>query len=131
MTTYSVDTNLVLRYLRRDNIRQTETVRLLFNEAKQEKCLCYLSVLLFVEVVFVLMKLYKISKKEISEILLLIVDLPYLIIEKKNIVRTALEWLPSTSVSFIDLLLAAEAKQTGKTLLTFDKKLKRLASANG
>lgn len=128
MTTYSIDTNVILRYLRRDNIRQTEKALFLFREAKQRKCLCYLSVFLFVEAVSVLVKLYRVSKKEVSETLLSLVDLPYLVIEKKDVVRTALEWFPSTSVSFIDLLLAVEAKQTGKTLVTFDKKLKRVVT---
>ncbi len=128
MITYSLDTNLILRYFRRDNISQTQAVRLLLADAKQGKCLCHLSVLLFVEVVFVLMRVYAVSKKDISEALLAVVDLPYLVIEKKEIVRAALEWFPSTSVSFIDLLLAVEAKQTGKTLVTFDKKLKQFTS---
>ncbi len=129
MITYLVDTNLILRFLLNDNLKQAQTTRLLISNAQEGKCIYYLSILLFVEAVFVLMRLYGFSKKETSDALLAIVDFPSIVIEKKNIVRTALEWLPLTSVSFIDLLLAAEAKETVKTLVTFDKKLKHFASA--
>ncbi|OGG20044.1 hypothetical protein A3D03_03280 [Candidatus Gottesmanbacteria bacterium RIFCSPHIGHO2_02_FULL_40_13] len=121
-----IDTNCILRYLLSDNTKQADQVQRYFTDAKQKKIYITVPFLVFFESVFMLMKLYKMEKRDVVEKLTVLAGLSYLDIEKRNILLQALSFFSKTNISFVDSVLLVEARQTGKQLLTFDKKLKKL-----
>lgn len=129
MKSYLLDTNALLRYILNDNREQASLIERLFKQVEERSCSIRLSLGLFIEAVFILTKIYGFTKEQVSETLLAYVKNPLLDIEDRAILRIALGFFPTKAVSFIDLLLAVEASQTGKKLVTFDKKLKQFASA--
>lgn len=126
MKKYLVDTNFILRFLLKDNVKQARQARDFLHKAKQKTITIYVPLLAFVEVVFILTKLYKFSRVEVSEKLTYLAELPYLDIEKRELLIKALSRLGDLNVSFVDLLFYFEAKATGRQLFTFDKKLLRI-----
>lgn len=127
MNDYLLDANYLLRFVLKDNLKQAQIVRDLFHQAKAGDITIYAPLLVFVESVFILKKLYKFGKKEIAENLKYIIDLSFLDIEKRLIIIDGLVLYTNYNISFVDALFVTEAKQSGKQLLTFDKKLKKLA----
>lgn len=124
---FLIDTNCILRYLLNDNIGQADQVQKYFIEAKHGKILITVPFLVFFECVFMLMKLYKMEKRNVVEKLTVLAGLSYLDVEKRNIVLQALSLFSTTNISFVDSVLLTEARLTGRKLLTFDSKLKKLA----
>jgi predicted nucleic-acid-binding protein len=128
MKSYLLDTNALLRYILNDNKQQASVIEKLFLQAEERFCFIRLSAGVFIEAVFILTKMYRYSKEQVSKTLLEYVKNPILDVGDREILHEAIELYPIKTVSFIDLLLAAEANQTGKTLVTFDKKLKQVSS---
>lgn len=121
-----IDTNCILRYFLNDNIEQADKVQRYFTDAKKEKIFIAVPFFVFFECVFMLMKLYKMEKSDVVAKLTILAELSYLDVEKRSIVLKALSLFSKTNISFVDSILLTEAIQTGKQLLTFDKKLKKL-----
>lgn len=126
MKSYLIDTNFILRFLLKDPPQQSKTVREYFNKAKIGKISIRVSIIVFVELNFALMKFYRISKSEIIDKLALIAQIPYLDIEMREIVLRALNIYSKYSIEFVDSIFLAQSELTGKELLTFDQKLKSL-----
>ena len=73
------------------------------------------------EVVFVLQKVYKVSKQEISQVLIDFIGFKNIINDEKTILVEALKIYSEKNLDFIDAILCAKSKQF--TVKTFDKKL--------
>lgn len=127
MTEYILDANAILRYLRNDILPQAEAVEALFRSVQAGEAQITLYPLVLLEVQFVLWKLYKHSKKDITEQLLPIIDNPIVDVHERSGMRWALGIWAEGAISFVDAYLLYQSKQEGKVLFTFDKKLKRLS----
>lgn len=127
MISYLVDTNYVLRYLLDDVPFQADIVENYFRKAKRGEIQMTVPLLVFVEVDFNLSQLYRFDKAKIVDIIYSLVKLPYLDIEKYKLLVESLLAYSRNSISFVDALFLTEARQTGKQLLTFDKKLKKIS----
>lgn len=122
-----VDTNVILRFLVRDNSKMYQATKKLFErvEALQEK-LEVKSYVLF-EVVYVLNGYYERSREEIRDILTVFFQAKGIYIRKKNVALMALQLFAETSYDFVDCYLAAELKIGNiKEIYTFDKDLSKL-----
>ncbi|OGG02154.1 hypothetical protein A2W14_06510 [Candidatus Gottesmanbacteria bacterium RBG_16_37_8] len=126
MINYYLDTNIILRFLLLDNLQQAKKVRHIFHQARKGLIEIYIPYLAFFEAVFMLTNLYKFKKKEISEKITKLINLPFLQIEKRELLLKTLQFYPKINVSFVDLTFFLEAENLDKTLLTFDRKLKKL-----
>ena len=126
MSEYLLDTNYILRFLLNDIPSQVKIIKDKFLLAKEGKINITVPYIVFLELDFALSKIYQFSKDKIVDKLLSIIASPYLDIEKRNILLQALSFFSKTNISFVDSVLLVEARQTGKQLLTFDKKLKKL-----
>ena len=126
---YLLDTNALLRYLRNDIPKQSAQVTEIVAKAKQRQAIVTIPVVVFMELVFALWKFYGETKEAIGNQLFTLASNPVLDVEKREIVRQAFLLWKEKNVSFVDCFLAIEASIEGKTLFTFDEKLKRLASA--
>lgn len=126
MKQYLIDSNYLLRYLLNDIPSQADTVERYFRQAKSGSIVVSVSILAFVECAYILLNLYKLSKLEVVEMLMKFVNIPYLEIEQRNLIMKAFLLYKDISVSFVDALFFIEAHESGRELLTFDKKLKNL-----
>lgn len=126
MKQYLIDSNYILRYLLNDIPSQADTVERYFRQAKSGSIVVSVSILAFVECAYILLNLYKLSKLEVVEMLMKFVNIPYLEIEQRNLIMKAFLLYKDISVSFVDALFFIEAHESGRELLTFDKKLKNL-----
>mgnify|MGYP001558488455 FL=1 len=125
MKSYLIDTNYILRFLLKDPPLQSKTVREYFNEAKLGKISIWVSIIVFVELNFALMKFYRLDKSEIIDKLAFIAQIPYLEIEMREILLRALNIYAKSSLEFVDSIFLAQSQISGKDLLTFDQKLKK------
>ena len=110
-----VDTNIILRYLLNDIPKQSEIARL---ELKSGNVKILTQVV--AEVIYVLSKIYKINRKEISENLLKIFSLDGVIIENEEIGVFAITEYGNSKLDFVDELLYANSKIKGTMVKTFD-----------
>lgn len=125
MKQYLIDTNYILRYLLNDNPKQADIVEIYLLKAKNNQLSITLPLFAFIECVFILIKLYKFEKKKVVEKLMNFAKLPYLEIEKRELIIEALSLFNKTTLGFVDIVFFLEAKMNGKQLLTFDNKLAR------
>jgi predicted nucleic-acid-binding protein len=123
---YLLDTNYLLRFLLNDNKEQAEkAAELLFSAEEHENSLT-IPLLVFVEAVFVLIKIYNYSRFQVSDVLSQIAENPAFDIDKREILLASFQQYPQVSLSFVDIMLSQQAKLEGKILATFDKKLENL-----
>jgi predicted nucleic-acid-binding protein len=113
-----VDTNIILRYLLNDIPELSEKARL---ELKSSNVRILTQVV--AEVIYVLSKIYKINRKEISENLLKIFSLDGVIVENEEIVVFAIAEYGNSKLDFVDELLYAHSKIRGIMVKTFDSGL--------
>lgn len=110
-----IDANILLRYLLNDNMQQ----KVLADEAIQNGSCTTIEVI--AEVVHVLLRVYKVSRSEISmAIHHILLDVK---VENLKSLRYALGLFNQTSLDFVDCLLVAYHKVLGVDILSFDKKL--------
>jgi predicted nucleic-acid-binding protein len=113
-----IDTNIILRYLLNDIYEQSELARL---ELKSGNVKILTQVV--AEIIYVLSKIYKINRKEISENLLKIFSLDGVIVENEEIVVFAVAEYGNSKLDFVDELLYAHSKIRGTMVKTFDSGL--------
>jgi predicted nucleic-acid-binding protein len=113
-----LDTNYILRFLIKDNEEMYYEAR---NSIKDNDCFIDNEVL--AEVVFVLLKVYKISKNNIRISLEKFLSLPNIILNSKVTILKALEIFDERNLDFVDAILCAKSKKY--EVKTFDKKLNK------
>ena len=111
-----LDANYILRFLLKDNLE-------MYNIA--EECIlnneCYINNEVMAEVVFVLLKVYKVSKKDIEKATVGILNYENIQMLSKQSMIDTLEIFGSKNLDFVDCILCEESKR--HTIKTFDKKL--------
>ena len=123
-----IDTNVLVRFLVRDDPRQFEQAhRLIKREAdKNESVLVGLLVLLETE--WVLRSRYELSKPEILSALSALLDVAGLVFEDEPSVERALYSWKDSAADFADCLIDARNRQLGcQATVTFDTKALKLA----
>ncbi|RLB11033.1 MAG: pilus assembly protein [Deltaproteobacteria bacterium] len=118
-----VDANVILRYLLRDNEKFYKEAEALFNDAflGKKKILIMHSVI--AEVVYVLLKLYKVSKKEIAEVLTELMKIKGIKVQDKEILFRAFKIFDNKNLDFVDCILCAYSEKY--QIVSFDKKLNK------
>ena len=117
------DANMILRYLLDDDKTMSEKAEeyLTTNRVR-------VTIEVIAEVVYVLKGVYKLERKEISQILkdfLKLVDC-----QEKEVLNLALDTYSNHNLDFIDSVLYAYSEVKNFEIATFDKKLLKLISSN-
>jgi predicted nucleic-acid-binding protein len=117
-----LDTNVLVRYLTLDHPRQTALAARVFDSLTTESP-AFVSVVVIVELVWVLESSYGFGKDRITETLDVLLRSQELVVESSEAVRHALRRFVSSRADFADCLIersghAAECQYT----VTFDKK---------
>ena len=112
-----IDTNLFIRYLTEDDPVQTDAVEKLFIRIKEGKEAVQTSVLVIVEIVWVLESIFKKSKHEIKEMIQKIINTPNLLVENRDSLVQGLEIYAQKNIDFVDAYHAVFLKSAGESII--------------
>ncbi|WP_419937583.1 PIN domain-containing protein [Candidatus Palauibacter sp.] len=125
----ALDTNVLVRYLVRDDERQAESARALLESLTTERP-GYACREVVVELVWVLERAYGVSRERVAAILQELVATQSLVIEAADDVARAAFRYRAAGPGFSDLMVLAAAERSGaRPLYTFDRKAARLEGA--
>jgi predicted nucleic-acid-binding protein len=116
-----LDANYILRFLLKDNTLMYEEAK---NSITNNQCEVLSEVL--AEVVFVLLKVYKVPKVDIQQILSRFIQSDNIILFDKSNMLQSLKLFQSKNIDFVDAILCAKSKNY--EVKTFDKKLQKCIS---
>ena len=112
-----LDTNAILRYILQDDEEKTKTVKEKLSEAR-----CLVPTEVMAEVIYVLVKYYKVSRKNAVMAAEKFLALENVFPKESTIVYQSLKAYASTKLDFVDCVLSGYQMQ-GYSIFTFDKKL--------
>jgi len=98
-----LDTNLLLRYFTRDDEEKARAVLELLKRVERNEEKLLTSPLVIFETVFTLQSYYKLSREEIKDLLMPILNLRGLRLDFRNIFEKALEAYSKMNISFVDI----------------------------
>ena len=125
----ALDTNVLVRYLVADDIRQAEAARVLLAGLTAERC-GFVCREVTVELVGVLERAYRFSRDRVATVLEELVATEELVLEAVDDVARAARGYRPGGADFSDLMIAAAAKRSGALpLYTFDRRAARLEEA--
>jgi len=111
------DANAILRYILQDDEKSAASVKEKINETR-----CLVPTEVIAEVVYVLTKLYKVSRADTARVIEKFLLLENVSAMETSIVLHGLRAYASTKLDFIDCVLSGYQMQ-GYSIFTFDKKL--------
>ncbi|MCM0594472.1 MAG: PIN domain-containing protein [Gloeotrichia echinulata DVL01] len=126
MTDFWIDANVLLRFLTGEPPQLAERALRLIQRAEQGEITLRLSPIVVAEVVWVLSSFYKYSRRQITDVLLPLIASDGIALDEIQQVTAALNLMASANVDFVDAYLAEIARQTGGTVVSFDKDFRRL-----
>lgn len=119
----ALDTNILVRFLVKDDEEQTRIVYECFQQAELSKELLFVPLLVLLEMIWVLDAVYAVGRSEILSAISHLLSMPILAFEAKDAIRRFLAAAYETNVDLPDLLSAHSAKAAGcESVLTFDKR---------
>ncbi len=119
-----VDTNYFIRYFLKDNEEQYKIAYDLFHKAILGEKILFTSVVVIFEIYWLLFSFYKKKKKEVIGILYEVLEMDYIELKEREILRQALQIYKENNLDLEDSydLIYAQAN-TASSFATFDKKL--------
>lgn len=116
-----LDANVVLRFLRDDDPRQSPAARRLIGEANAGRVLLVLSVVTVTEIFYALRASYKLPRAETAGLLQDVMRSGVFAVEHEARLHEALGRVRSANVDLGDAWLAATAAEAGEPVATFDE----------
>ena len=121
-----LDTNILVRYIVRDDPIQTEVATQLLETRCTLEEPGFVSLVVLVELVWVLGNGYKYPKPLITAVLSKLLTVAELVVEETNSARVALNAYETGNADFADYLIGCIHKAKGcLTTLTFDRRASR------
>jgi predicted nucleic-acid-binding protein len=118
-----VDTNVFLRFLTNDVPAQAEAVARLLEGAAKGRVALETSAMVLAEIVWTLESYYELSREEIKDHVLAILNTPGLQVENAELIGQAIVLYAHKNLDFIDAYNAYWMKEHGLSqVYTFDKK---------
>ena len=119
-----LDTNVLVRYLTRDDVKQFQEASTLLVGLEKHQQSAYLSTITLCETVWVLARAYKIDRAHIVAMLDKLLDTGLFNIDDKDAVREAVDLYRAGKGDFADYLVGVRARNAGCTMTaTFDEAL--------
>lgn len=119
----SLDTNVIIRFLVNDDMKQGELVKKLFLTAEKDNSVYFVSIPVILELIYVLDSVYGFTRKEILDAFNAMLLMPILLFEDTDTIQKFLSSAEKTNIELEDLLIGIVAREAGcKTTITFDKK---------
>jgi predicted nucleic-acid-binding protein len=119
-----LDTNVLVRYLTRDDAKQFQEASVLLLGLEKQQRSAYLSTITLCETVWVLARAYKIARAQIVATLDKLLDTSLFTIDDKDAVREAVDLYRLGKGDFADYLVGVHNRNAGcSTMATFDDAL--------
>ena len=125
MSQFLLDTNCLLSYLTNRSPQQHSTVLPFIDRARRLEATLHVTPIAVTELVYVLGSVYGQSASTIGEIVTALLDSPGIEYVEAHPIDTILELWPAPFAHYADAALAAVAKTSSLTLLTFDRAFAR------
>ena len=120
-----VDANIILRFLRNDDPKQSPLAAQLFQQAQAGAFLLLVSQVILMEVVYVLSRTYGIERPRVAQLLRALLASGSVDCEDGGVAMDALAHITSNQISFGDAILAAQSIRADESVATFDRGLAR------
>jgi predicted nucleic-acid-binding protein len=119
-----IDTNILVRYLTRDDEEQSGEVLRLFEQYSGIESSLYINNIVLCEIIWVLEAAYKYAKQDITNAIRLILQTPEFVFENHvTIVKVLYEYEQSNGADFSDILISFVNTDMGcEATYSFDKK---------
>ena len=121
-----MDTNVILRFLLKDNKALSLRAKNLFGRAEEGKVKLYLDEVIVAECVWVLEKYYKYEKGVIVEKMSNLLRFDFVINLKKGVLIKSLELYEKENLSFVDCWIGMLSRLKKMELGSFDKNLVKI-----
>ena len=119
----ALDTNILIRFLVRDDEEQADVVYRIFRQAESDKSSFFVPSLVLLETIWVLESVYDISRQETIDAIKDLIQMPILEFEAQPAVQKFIHSAQETKTDLPDLLIGQMARFFGcEKVLTFDKK---------
>lgn len=119
----AIDTNIVVRFLVRDDEKQATLVYRRLKDAEAKKEVLLVPLLVVLETIWVLETLYDVSRNEIVDSLDELLLMPVLNFETPEVIQRLIVSARETALDLSDLLIAHSARRLGcSSVITFDKR---------
>ena len=123
----ALDTNVLVRFLVRDDEGQAEATYRIFKQVESDKEVLFVPLVVVLETVWVLESVYEIPRQEILDSINELVLMPILEFEAQSAILSFVSSARETKVDLSDLLIAYSARFSGcECVLTFDKRATNL-----
>jgi predicted nucleic acid-binding protein len=116
-----LDANIILRFLRNDEPRQSQTAAELFKRAQTSELRLIVSPVIVLEVFYVLAKVYAMPRPQAANVLEILLTSGLVLCEDGGITLDALRRITSNKISFGDAYLVATAVHAQEEVVTFDR----------
>jgi predicted nucleic-acid-binding protein len=120
-----LDANVLIRFLTRDHEEHYLKSVEIFRSIESGKVEAMLMDFILAEVIYVLKRIYKYEKKDISSALKKLLLYKHLYTENKLVTFEALEIYADKNIDFADALLCAKQRLEGFEIVSFDKDIER------
>jgi predicted nucleic acid-binding protein len=118
---YHLDANVVLRFLRNDDPRQSPASARLFANAKTGNIRLSICAVIIAEIFYVLSRVYKFSRADAAGKLIAFVHSDAIEVENRKRVIDSLQRVVKYNVDFGDSYLASTAAEHGDKVSSFDE----------
>ncbi len=125
------DTNVVLRYLLRDDAVQFAKAEEFFENVRVGKERAAILESVLVECVYILIKFYKVPKREAADILVGLLQYKGIANRDKKTLIEALRIFAEQNLDIVDCILLTRAKQGKERLFSFDATLNNPHARSG
>jgi len=124
----ALDTNIIIRFLVRDDQKQAGVVLNRLQQAERDKELFVIPILVFLESIWVLESSYDMSRQGILDSFACLRQMPIMEFENDIVVERFLVEGKKSNTALSDLLIGISARLFGcDSVLTFDKKATKSA----
>ena len=118
-----LDTSVILRFLTGNSKDKKEKFKKLILDASLEKKTLFVPLIVIIELVYVLEKIYELKKQDIRENVESLLSLQPVEIESENVVLESLRLYAEENIKYGDAMILAKSRIANiKPVYTFDKK---------
>ena len=124
----ALDTNVLVRFLVKDDAEQAQQVYNLFKQAENHQQRLFVPILVVLETIWVLQAVYGVNDQDILAVLNDLLLMPILLFETQPVLHTFIAAATGNNFDLADLLIAHSARGLHcESVLTFDKKAAKFA----
>ena len=117
-----LDTNILVRYLTQDDPHQAALATQILEEELTDDDQGFIGLVVLVETVWVLRRLYKASPEEIRETINDLLGSRNIVVENRHVVAQAVAMSEKNAGDFADAIIAASALNEGcRKIVSFDR----------